>query len=429
MSSQLNVDIIATSTAATLTLPAVAATSLTLTTDLAVADGGLGVSTLADGGLVIGNAAAAVEVVAAGATTEILVGGGASTAPVWTTATGSGAPVRATSPALTTPNIGTPSAGVLTSCTGYPGTSLTVIDAKGDLIVGTASDTAAKLTVGSNGTVPMADSTATAGIAYRAALGKAIYGLVQSNDGGDPTNDIAISAGGAMDSTNAYWMTLSSAITKRLDASWVVGTAQGGLDGTESVAGTPDTSTWYYIWLIARSGTGVVDVLFSESATSPTMPASYDFKRLIGAVFNNSGANLDLFTAYETEGGGLEVMWTTPTLDINLADTLTTARRTDAVHAPLAFSTIAHLNVAANDASGGSFVFIQCPDQTDSAPSVTVAPIYNLGTGDGTVANQSFGGQYHIRTSSAGLIASRASVATMDLYIVSTMGFMWARRN
>jgi len=41
-----------------------------------------------------------------GLTTQILVGGGASALPVWTAATGSGAPVRATSPALLTPNIG-----------------------------------------------------------------------------------------------------------------------------------------------------------------------------------------------------------------------------------------------------------------------------------------------------------------------------------
>jgi hypothetical protein len=87
-------------------------------TDLAVADGGTGASTLADGGLVVGNAGSAVEVVAAGATTEVLVGGGTNTAPVWTTATGSGAPVRATSPTLTTPALGTPSSGTLTSCSG-----------------------------------------------------------------------------------------------------------------------------------------------------------------------------------------------------------------------------------------------------------------------------------------------------------------------
>ena len=40
--------------------------------------------------------------------------------PVWTANTGTGNVVRATSPSLTTPDIGTPTAGVLTSCTGLP---------------------------------------------------------------------------------------------------------------------------------------------------------------------------------------------------------------------------------------------------------------------------------------------------------------------
>lgn len=54
---------------------------------------------------------------AVGATTEILVGGGVSAVPVWTTATGSGAPVRATSPVLVTPALGTPASGDLSNCT------------------------------------------------------------------------------------------------------------------------------------------------------------------------------------------------------------------------------------------------------------------------------------------------------------------------
>ena len=75
---------------------------LTNATGLPVGGGGTGVASLADGGLVIGNGTSAVEVVAAGATTEVLVGGGASTAPVWTAATGTGAPVRGTAPTITT---------------------------------------------------------------------------------------------------------------------------------------------------------------------------------------------------------------------------------------------------------------------------------------------------------------------------------------
>jgi len=57
------------------------------------------------GDLIYGGASGTGTRLAAGATTEILVGGGAA-APVWTTATGTGAPVRANSPSLVTPEIG-----------------------------------------------------------------------------------------------------------------------------------------------------------------------------------------------------------------------------------------------------------------------------------------------------------------------------------
>lgn len=53
------------------------------------------------GGLSVATAANTVGALAVGATTEILVGGGAGVVPVWTAATGAGAPVRAGSPTFT----------------------------------------------------------------------------------------------------------------------------------------------------------------------------------------------------------------------------------------------------------------------------------------------------------------------------------------
>ena len=88
---------------------------------LTVANGGTGrtTSTTAYGLIAAGTTATgALQTVSAGGTDAILVGGGASALPVWTTATGSGAPVRATSPTLVTPALGTPASGVLTNCTG-----------------------------------------------------------------------------------------------------------------------------------------------------------------------------------------------------------------------------------------------------------------------------------------------------------------------
>jgi hypothetical protein len=56
------------------------------------------------------------ETAMSGATTTIMVGGGVGSPPVLTTATGSGAPVRATAPSITSPVLTTP--GILGSSTG-----------------------------------------------------------------------------------------------------------------------------------------------------------------------------------------------------------------------------------------------------------------------------------------------------------------------
>ncbi len=116
-----------------------------------------------------------------------------------------------------------------------------------------------------------------------------LYGLTLSNNATDATNDIDIAVGEAASTeTNPVLMVLASVLTKRLDAAWAVGSGNGGLD-TGSIA-----NAWYYVWLIQRSDTGVVDALFSLSSTAPTMPASYDRKRRIGAVLRAS-ASLQAF--------------------------------------------------------------------------------------------------------------------------------------
>jgi len=120
-----------------------------------------------------------------------------------------------------------------------------------------------------------------------------LYGLTLSNNAGDAVNDIDIAVGECATLDSPYWkMALASVLTKRLDANWAVGTNQGGLD-TGAIA-----NTTYHIWLIARSDTGVVDALFSTSATSPTMPANYDRKRRIGSI-RRVAAAIVLFHQFE----------------------------------------------------------------------------------------------------------------------------------
>jgi len=142
-----------------------------------------------------------------------------------------------------------------------------------------------------------------------------LYGLTLSNNVSDATNDIDIAVGeAASEDANPWLMVLGSSLTKRLDASWAVGTGNGGLD-TGSIA-----NTTYFVWLIQRSDTGVVDALFSTSASSPTMPANYDRKRFIGPVVRASAAIVrfvqtgDYFTVYTPTGTANAALSTTSQL-------------------------------------------------------------------------------------------------------------------
>lgn len=272
-----------------------------------------------------------------------------------------------------------------------------------------------------NAGVAGADPSATLGLATKGQVDrqtvKAIFGLTYSNNGTDAANDIDIAAGGCMDDLGTTWIQVA-ALTKQLDAAWVVGTGQGMLD-TGTVANSP-----YYLWAIRRPDTGVTDILASLSATTPTLPSNYTQKRLIGFLDRLAGANSTIRVT-ELPGGGIRQEWVTPALQVDLAATLTTTRRTDAVKVPLAFSTLAILSVSITDAAAASGARITCPDETDAAPSLTVAPLCNIVT---QVAAATQVKQLRVRTSSTGTIAARSTVATMDNYRVQTDGFEWSRR-
>ena len=155
-----------------------------------------------------------------------------------------------------------------------------------------------------------------------------IAGLTTSNNGTDAAHDIDIAAGECRDDANSENMTLASALTKRIDATWAVGTNQGGLD-TGSVA----ANTWYHIWLIKRTDTGVVDALLSTSQSSPVMPANYDKKRWIAAVKTDGSSDI---RAYRQDGDTF--IWATPIQDFTSAS-LSTTRTNFAVNAPFGLKT------------------------------------------------------------------------------------------
>jgi len=134
---------------------------------------------------------------------------------------------------------------------------------------------------------------------------KVLSGLVLSNNTTDATNDIDTAIGACVSDDGTTVMTLTSAITKRLDAAWSVGTNQGGLD-TGSIS-----NTTYHVWVIYRTDTDITDVLFSLSASSPTMPSGYTKKKCIGSIVRVGGV-IKPFTQY-----GNYFEWVTPVVDVD----------------------------------------------------------------------------------------------------------------
>lgn len=142
------------------------------------------------------------------------------------------------------------------------------------------------LTVDADGRITLAANGSSAPTALPRSY---LAGLGMANNVADATNDIDIAVGTCRDDTNAADITIISALTKRLDGAWTVGTNQGGLD-TGSIG-----NNTYHVWAIRRSDTGVCDVLFSLSVSAPTMPTSYDSKRRIGSIIRAAGAIVGFF--------------------------------------------------------------------------------------------------------------------------------------
>lgn len=210
------------------------------------------------------------------------------------------------------------------------------------------------------------DASISEKLATRQALGITIprghiAGLTMSTAGSSAT--MTISAGQAADSTSTVLMDLASSIAKTTSA-WAVGSTNGALD-TGSIA----NNTWYHFHLIRRPDTGVVDVLFSLSATAPTLPANYTQFRRIGAARTNGSAQWLRF--FQT---GDQFLWDNlGSLDFNAASTTTAALATLTV--PTGLKVQALLNVRDFNANAGDVTLISDPDVSDVAASVSTWPL------------------------------------------------------
>lgn len=118
-----------------------------------------------------------------------------------------------------------------------------------------------------------------------------ISGLILSNST-DTDHDISVSAGACMDSTGAYYISLSSAMVKQIDAAWAVGTNAGGL-----LNGSVGASELYHVYALRKDSDASVDIGFldQDDTLATYLPTGYSSYRWLGFVLTDASSNIRNF--------------------------------------------------------------------------------------------------------------------------------------
>lgn len=248
-----------------------------------------------------------------------------------------------------------------------------------------------------------------------------LSGLSLSNDAGTPNTVIDVAAGVCMSDDVTTMMTLA-AFTKNANSTWVVGTGNGSADGAASYT-TLGASTWYHVFVIERTDTGVVDILTSKSATAPTLPTNYTKQRRIGSFKTNASSQIIKFK----QDGDL-FQWDATVADVNSVNGTNpgTAAVTRTLTTPLGVRCEALVQVGfsattpATDNPAG--ILISDLSISDQAPSVGNATIV------GYSQLNNFFAPARVMTNTSSQVRSRLQISTAGTVLsINTTGWVDTR--
>lgn len=234
-----------------------------------------------------------------------------------------------------------------------------------------------------------------------------LHGLTLSTAGSSATMSIA--TGLCTDSTYTLPMFLTGTLAKTTSA-WTVGTGNGGLD-TGAIA----NNAWYHWYVIYRSDTAVVDVLCSLSATAPTMPANYSYKRRIGSAITNGSGK---WTSFVQDGDLFQ--WLVP-LNEAAANNPGTSGVTLGLTVPTGIN-VDWMGTAGVFNNNGTETAMLLSDlaTTSTAPTTTLAHVVIGNVGSNAYAYT----QARIRTNTSGQISYRLSSSSAATTVnVNTIGW------
>jgi len=186
------------------------------------------------------------------------------------------------------------------------------------------------------------------------------YGMDISNNGSDSNNDIDITAGTCVDATGVTFMT-GGAMTKRLDASWIAGTNQGGL-----FSGSKANSTWYAVFAIKKDSDSSIDYGFDTSVTAANKPTGYTYYRRIGYIMTDGSGNILQFFKI-----GNRFYLKTRIQNVAATNPGTSAVLS-AVTVPPGLLGILNISLGTSYITARVYALFTSPNETDSTPSISL---------------------------------------------------------
>lgn len=212
---------------------------------------------------------------------------------------------------------------------------------------------------------------------------------------------------------NRVIMAMNAGITGTTGGTWVVGTGQPKLD-----TGTVGNNT-YHVFVIKRPDTGVTDILFSLSATAPSLPTNYTKQRRIASFLREGGS----IVAFVQDGDLFQR--NASVLDIN-ATNPGSAAVTATLSVPVGVNVTAIINVGAFESAAQSVaVHVSDLATNDEAPSETAAPLFEAHTHGSVYAGVLASGRVMVRTNTSAQIRYRlqnSSAATVAR--IATLGWL-----
>lgn len=239
-----------------------------------------------------------------------------------------------------------------------------------------------------------------------------LAGMITSNSTGDVDFDLDISEGECRDSSDNSDITLSSTLTKQIDALWASGDDAGG-----NFSGVTHTlSTWYHVFMLRNPTTGAVDAGFDTSftATNISNTSGYtEFRRIAHMrTATPTGASGSILTFAQVAG---TFQWDAPVSDVDVNNAVTTSGVLRTLSAPR--DTYADIFVTILT-SGADVVFdVFSTGRTDRAPTSLVGGVTALGN----LVAGILGSRTFVRVGPSSGVLSRPSANCQQF--ITTMGW------